>query len=110
MRARSALLRSTSSAPIFSCKYLRRFVPGIGTMSLPCASTQASAICAGVHFFSRAIVIIEVDYIDIEPAQASFAGFSDVIGLAADPAKLGFVWIAHDSKFRRNDDLFATPF
>ena len=29
-----------------------RFVPGIGTTSLPCASTQASASCAGVQPFS----------------------------------------------------------
>ena len=35
MRARSAPVRFTSSAPMFSCKYLRRFVPGIGTMSSP---------------------------------------------------------------------------
>jgi hypothetical protein len=55
MRARSALVRFTSSAPMFSCKYLRRFVPGIGAMSSPRASTLASASCAGVHCFSRAI-------------------------------------------------------
>ena len=29
-------------------------VPGIGTMSSPCASNQASASCAGVHCFSLA--------------------------------------------------------
>ena len=41
--------------PRFSSRYFRRFVPGIGTISSPCASTQASASCAGVHFFSAAI-------------------------------------------------------
>src|SRR5439155_4506329 len=55
MRARSLLVRLTSSAPIFSCRYLRRLVPGIGITSLPWTSTQASASCAAVHCFSRAI-------------------------------------------------------
>src|SRR5205823_10339539 len=53
IRSRSSLVRATSSAPQFSCKYLRRFVPGIGTICSPCARTQASASCADVHFFSR---------------------------------------------------------
>ena len=48
----------TSSAPTFSSRYLRRLVPGIGTMSLPCASTHASASCDGVQPFARAIVSI----------------------------------------------------
>ena len=42
IRVKSLLVRATSSAPAFSCKYLRRLVPGMGTMSFPCASTQAS--------------------------------------------------------------------
>ena len=53
--AMSEALRQTSSAPRSSSRYFRRFVPGIGTMSSPCASTHASASCAGVHFFSPAI-------------------------------------------------------
>ena len=31
------------SAPTFSSKYRQRLVPGIGTMSFPCAKTQAKA-------------------------------------------------------------------
>jgi hypothetical protein len=35
--------RETSTAATFSSRYARRLVPGIGTMSSPCASTHASA-------------------------------------------------------------------
>ena len=35
------------SAPAFSSRYVRRFVPGIGTTSSPRDSTHASASCAG---------------------------------------------------------------
>src|SRR3954453_4988732 len=38
MRARSSGPSRTSSAPTFSSRYLRRLVPGIGTMSSPCTS------------------------------------------------------------------------
>ena len=38
-----------SFAARFCSRYLRRLVPGIGTMSSPCASTQASASCARRH-------------------------------------------------------------
>ena len=118
MRARSSLLRSTSSAPTFSCRNLRRFVPGIGTISSPCANTQASASCASVHFFSRAIsptrstrsLIIEIDYIQTEPAQAVFACLAHVIWFPADSAKLRLGRVAQDSKFRRYDHLLAVPF
>ena len=49
--ARSSSVRLTFIAPTFSSRYLRRLVPGIGTMSSPCARTQASASCAGVQSF-----------------------------------------------------------
>src|SRR5260370_41362823 len=52
--------------------------------------------------------IIEINYIDIEPAQTTFARFAHIIGLAADPAKLALIWITQNSKFRRYDDLSAT--
>jgi hypothetical protein len=35
--------REISTAATFSSRYARRLVPGIGTMSSPCASTHASA-------------------------------------------------------------------
>ncbi len=44
-----------SAAAAFSSRYLRRLVPGMGTMSSPWARTQASASCAGVMSFSSAI-------------------------------------------------------
>src|SRR6266853_2618191 len=65
------------------------------------------------RFFDRCVwinpmQIIEINYIDIEPAQTTFARFAHIIGLAADPAKLALVWITQNSKFRRYDDLSAT--
>ena len=39
----------TATAPRLSSRYFTRFVPGIGTMSSPCARTHASASCAGVQ-------------------------------------------------------------
>ena len=47
----------TSSASTFSRRYFRRLVPGIGTIFSPRARTQASASCAGVQRFSRAISV-----------------------------------------------------
>ena len=43
-------LDAPAGSPPGTC---RCFVPGMGTMSSPWASTQASASCAGVHFFRR---------------------------------------------------------
>ena len=45
---RSAALSTKSAAPIFSSSRLTLVVPGIGTIQGFCASSQASAICAGV--------------------------------------------------------------
>ena len=49
-RRRSARRRRAAT---FSSRCCARLVPGIGTMSSPCASTQASASCAGVHALAR---------------------------------------------------------
>ena len=47
---RSAGESSTFTAPIFSSRRCSLVVPGIGTIHGFCASSQASAICAGVAF------------------------------------------------------------
>src|ERR1017187_3318044 len=48
-RARSEALSAMSSAAIFSSRYFRRFVPGIGTRLSPLASTQAKAKIGRAH-------------------------------------------------------------
>src|SRR5713101_6327205 len=58
MRARSCCESETPMAPAFSSRYLRRLVPGMGTMSSPWASSQARASCPGVQPFSPAICSI----------------------------------------------------
>ena len=47
--ARSAAVSFTPIAPIFSASRSVRLVPGIGTMSSPCASSHASASWPGVQ-------------------------------------------------------------
>ena len=47
-------LSSMPSAAVFSSTRETRLVPGIGAMSSPCASSQASATCAGVASSSEA--------------------------------------------------------
>ena len=54
-------MSATSAAPTFSSRYVTRLVPGIGTTSSPCASTQASASWPGVQPLSSAIVADRVD-------------------------------------------------
>src|SRR5271157_5134841 len=49
-------VNSTESAPMFSSSRCSLVVPGIGTIHGFWASTQASAICAGVAFFCAAIL------------------------------------------------------
>ena len=46
--------RDRRPRPTFSSRYVTRLVPGIGTTSSPCASTQASASWPGVQPFSSA--------------------------------------------------------
>ena len=55
MSRRSSGVSSTSAAPMFSSRRSSLVVPGIGTIHGFCASSQASAICAGVAFFRSAI-------------------------------------------------------
>src|SRR6266568_4595815 len=55
MRRKSCFVSDKFKAPAFSSKYLRRFVPGIGIISSPWASSQARASWPGVHFFSFAM-------------------------------------------------------
>ena len=49
-----AVSSCTCAAATFSSRYVIRFVPGIGTMSGPCANTQASASCAALHPYPEA--------------------------------------------------------
>src|SRR5918993_591517 len=48
MLARSSSVSVTLAAPALSSRYLRRLVPGMGTMSSPWASSHARASCPGV--------------------------------------------------------------
>ncbi len=52
--ASSGAVSFTSVAAQFSSRYLRRLVPGMGTMSSPWASSQASATCPAVARFAAA--------------------------------------------------------
>src|SRR5438552_2021349 len=56
------------------------------------------------------VLIIKIDYIDIEPAQTSFARFLQVIRLAIDAAKLLFNRVAQNSELGRDDNFFAVTF
>ena len=56
VRAGRRGVSSTAAAPRFSSRRCSFVVPGIGTIHGFCASSQASAICAGVAFFRAAIV------------------------------------------------------
>ena len=49
MRRSSSAESRTCAAAAFSSRYFTRLVPGMGTTSPPCASTQASASCDAVH-------------------------------------------------------------
>ncbi len=46
-----------AAAATFSSRKLRRLVPGMGTMSSPCASSQASATCPGFTPFRSAMAV-----------------------------------------------------
>ncbi len=56
------------------------------------------------------MLIIEINCIDIESAQASFTGLAHVIWFPADSAKLRLGRVAQDSKFRRYDYLLPVSF
>ena len=55
MSRRSSGVSSTAAAPRFSSRRCSFVVPGMGTIHGFCASSQASAICAGVAFFRAAM-------------------------------------------------------
>jgi hypothetical protein len=61
MSRRSSGVSSTESAPMFSSRRCSFVVPGIGTIHGFCASSQASAICAGVAFFRSAMLAEQID-------------------------------------------------
>src|SRR5439155_515396 len=53
---RSSDVNLIASEPLFSSRRDNLVVPGIGTIHGFCASSHASAICAGVAFFCSAIL------------------------------------------------------
>src|SRR3954454_13182774 len=54
------------------------------------------------------MLIIEIDRLDAEPAQTSFARFADIVGFAAHASTGWVVRIADDAEFRGEHDLIAT--
>ena len=58
---RSSAVSSTAAAPMFSSSRCSFVVPGIGTIHGFCASSQASAICAGVAFLRRGDRVEQID-------------------------------------------------
>ena len=58
----------------------------------------------------NAMLIVEINVVSPQAAQAAFAGFANVVGLATYAASVGIAWIAHDAKFGCNDQLVALAF
>src|SRR5437762_4018667 len=56
------------------------------------------------------MLIVEIDALNIEPAQTSFAGLAHIIGLAADSAELWLLRVAQYCKFGGDINLFALTF
>src|SRR5579862_8854042 len=56
------------------------------------------------------MLVVEIDVIDAQAAEAGVAGLADVVGLAVDAARVGIFRIANDSKFGGEDDLIALAF
>src|SRR6266849_10637214 len=69
--------------------------------------------CQGANrLFNRrigidAMLVIEVDVLDAQPLQTSFAGLLHVVGLAADTADVGIARIADNSELCGQHDLVA---
>src|ERR1700759_2656313 len=64
------------------------------------------------RFFDRrvgidAVQVIKVDRIDVEAAEARFAGLPNIFGLAAYPAQRWIFWIAHDAELGRDHHAVA---
>ena len=65
------------------------------------------------RFFNRrggvdAMLIVEIDHIDIQPFETRLAGRSHIFRPAVDPALQRFVRVAHESELRRQHHLFPT--
>src|SRR2546427_1886145 len=56
------------------------------------------------------MLVIEVDVIDAEPAQASLARAADIIGFSADTPSCGVIRIAHITEFCGEHDFVAASF
>jgi len=54
-----------------------------------------------------AVLVVEVDVIDAETAQAALAGFADIVGFAVDAAGPGIGGVANDAEFGGEDDFVA---
>ncbi len=54
-----------------------------------------------------AMLVVEIDVIDVEALQAGIAGFADVVGLAVDGADAGVAGIADDAELGGEHDLVA---
>src|SRR5207237_8482166 len=53
------------------------------------------------------MLVVEIDSIDAEALEGSFAGLSHVLWLAVDPKESACLRIAHVSELGRDDDLVA---
>src|SRR5580700_10771131 len=53
------------------------------------------------------MLVVEVDRRNLQPVEALFARFSDVLGTPVYAALIGIAGIAHDPEFRRDDYLVS---
>ena len=63
-------------------------------------------------FFDRsvgidAVLIVEIDTIHVQPAQAGLTRRAHIFGFTVNPAKRRFIVIAHDAELCRDDDILA---
>src|SRR5579872_3415971 len=54
-----------------------------------------------------AVLVVEIDVVDAEAAQAGFTALAYIFGLAIDAPRHWIRRIANDSKLRSEDDLVA---
>jgi len=55
------------------------------------------------------MLVIKVDGVDAEPLETRIAGGADVVGLAADAARVGIGAITDDGELGCKENLFALP-
>ena len=104
---------------MFSSRYVRRLVPGIGIISSPWASTQASANCDGLQPFSPAIsstfghevqVALEVLALETRVLAAKIVG-REIVGLlesaGQEPASQRAVGDEADAEFAHRGEDFV---